>query len=102
MKKEKKIILIGEEFKENKKIDTEIYKDFKSLRQCFDRWSDRKENIYNYYSNLLNNNCDSVLKYGIRSYNCNFINLHAIIEKDNKKYYLLITPSHNYYKELED
>ena len=101
MKKEKRIINLGEEFKENKKmVQEEYYKKFKTLRECYGKWSDAKENVYNYYRNLLNNNADKVENYGIRSYNANVIVLHAIVEKDNKKYYLVITPAHNYFNEI--
>ena len=100
MKKEKRIIKIGEEFKENKNFNMEYWNEFKTLRECYGRWSDRKENIYNYYKNLLNNNADKVEKYGVRTYNANVITLHAIIEKENKKYYLVITPSYNWFNEI--
>ena len=101
MKKEKRIINLGEEFKENKKmVQEEYYKEFKTLGECYDRWSDTKERVYNYYKNLLNENADKVENYGIRSYNANVIILHAIIEKDNKKYYLVITPSYNWFNEI--
>lgn len=101
MKKEKRKINLGEEFVENKKmVQEEYYKEFKTLRECYGKWSDTKENVYNYFRKLLNDNADEVEKYGIRSYNANVIILHAIIEKDNKKYYLVITPSHNWFNEL--
>lgn len=101
MKKEKRIINLGEEFKENKKmVQEEYYKEFKTLGECYDRWSDTKERVYNYYRNLLNENADKVENYGIRSYNANVIILHAIIEKENKKYYLVITPSYNWFSEI--
>ena len=100
MKKEKRIINLGEEFKENKNFNMEYWCEFKTLGQCYGRWSDRKENIYNYYKNLLNNNVDKVEKYGVRTYNANVITLHAIVEKDNKKYYLVITPSYNWFNEI--
>ncbi len=102
MKKEKKKIIIGEEFTENKSIQQGVYTDFKTLRQCFNSWSDAKENVFNYYKNIITNNCDEVLNYGIRSHNGWIINLHAIVEKEGKKLYLVITPSYNWFKELED
>ena len=97
----KRIIKMGEEFQENKRLEQDFYTDFKRLDDCYSKCSDTKRNIYNYYYNLLKENTDKVEKYGVRSYNCNFINLHAIVEKDNKKLYLLITPSHNYFNEME-
>lgn len=101
MSKRLNIINLGEDFKEKRNLEQgEYYKEFKTLRECYGRWSDAKENIYNYYKNLLNNNTDKVEKYGIRSYNANVIILHAIVEKENKKYYLVITPSYNWFNEI--
>lgn len=101
MKKEKRKINLGKEFVENKKmVQEEYYKEFKTLRECYGKWSDTKERVYNYYRNLLNENADKVENYGIRSYNANVIILHAIIEKENKKYYLVITPSYNWFNEI--
>lgn len=99
MRKEKRKIEIGEEFVANKNFTQEYYESYKTLRECYGRWSDAKENIFNYYKKLLEDN-SKVIKYGIRSYNANVITLHAEIEKDNKKYYLVITPSHNWYNEI--
>lgn len=97
------IINLGEDFKKvsNKKIDI-FNKRFLTIYQCYNRPSQEKENIYNYYYNLLINNCDSVLYYGVKSYNTFKIILNAIIKKENKKYYVLITPAHNYILEIEE
>lgn len=101
MTKTKNIINMGENFQENKKmIQEEYYSEFKTLRQCYNSWSDAKENVYNNYRKLLNDNCDKVENYGIRSYNSNEIVLHAIVEKDNKRLYLVITKAHNWYNEI--
>lgn len=101
MTKTKNIINMGEDFRENKKmIQEEYYSEFKTLGQCYDNWSDAKENVYNNYRKLLNDNCDKVINYGIRSYNTNVIVLHAIVEKEGKKLYLVITPSYNWYNEI--
>lgn len=99
MKKEKRKIELGEEFTENKKITQEYYNDFKTLRDCYGSWSNAKENIFNKYRRLLGDNA-KIIKYGIRSYNANVIILHAIVEKDNKKYYLVITPTYNWFNEI--
>lgn len=101
MKKEKKKIIIGEEFVENKKMQQGYYTEFYQLDACYDRCSNAKHNIYNYYFNLLNNNTDNVISYGVRSYNSMIIILHAIVEKEGKKLYLVITPSYNWFNELE-
>lgn len=100
MKKEKKIIKMGEEFEENKKMEQGYYTQFKTLGNCYGRWSDAKERVYNYYKKLLNDNTEKVEKYGIRSYNCNVIILHAIVEKEGKRLYIVITPSYNWYTEI--
>ena len=100
MKKEKRKIEIGEEFVENKNLTLSYYEDYKTLRQCYGKWSDAKENVYNHYRDLLVKNTDSVISYGIKSYNANIITLHAKVEKDNKILYLYITPSHNWYNEI--
>ena len=100
MRKENKKLMLGEEFNENKSLSMDYFEDFKTLGQCYGHWSTAKENIYTYYANLIANNVDNVINYGIRSYNSNIIVLHAIVEKDNKKYYLMITPSYNWFKEV--
>lgn len=102
--KKAKIINFGEDFNRKKNIlegFNTYLSDFKTLRQCFTRWSNAKENIYNKYYNLLKNNCDKIINYGIRSYNSMIIVLHAIVIKDGIKYYLMITPTYNWYIEIE-
>ena len=94
------IINFGEDFYKKNSIKNDYYTEFYTLNQCFNKWSTFKQNIYNYYYELLKKNSDKIIDYGIRSYNSMIINLHSIIIKDNKKYYLLITPAHNYYMEL--
>lgn len=100
MKKEKKKIMLGEEFVENKKMQQGYYSDFLELEDCYGRCSERKRYIYNYYFNLLHNNCDRVLAYGVRSFNSMIIVLHAKVEKDGKLLYLVITPSYNWFNEI--
>lgn len=99
-KKEKNIIELGEEFAENKKIEQGYYTEFKELYDCYGKCSDAKIRIFNYYKNLLEKNTDDVIDYGIRSYNSMVIILHAIVEKNGKKLYLVITPTYNWYKEI--
>ncbi len=98
MKKEKKYINFGEDFKENNNLF--IRGNYNTLYECYNRPSERKAYIYDYYRKLLQENVDNVENYGIASYNCNIITLEAIIQKDFKRYYLYITPSYNYYIEL--
>lgn len=104
-KREIKTIEIGETFKENKRIEENYYNrnsEYKTLYECYGRPSDAKIYIYNKYEKMLFDNCDCVYNYGIRSYNSMIIVLHAIVRKNNKTYYLLITPSYNYFKEIEE
>lgn len=100
-KREIKKINLGEDFQlvNNNKCDI-FNKRFLSLNQCYNNCSGRKWEIYQYYYDMLCNNCESVLSYGVKSYNCNFIVLNALIEKDNILYYVLITPAHNYIMEI--
>ena len=102
--RKRETILIGEEFNKKSSIlkDFSYFRDFKSLYECYSRCSEAKHNIYNYYEKLLFNNCDRVLEYGVRSYNSMIIVLHAIVEKEGKKYYLMITPSYNWYCDYEE
>lgn len=100
-KKEKNTILIGESFTEKKGIKNNYFIEFKTLDECYGRASDTKQYIYKKYYNLLLENSDEVLQYGVRSYNSMIITLHAIIKKDNKLLYIFITPSYNWYEEIE-
>ena len=103
-KKNKNVIVLGgEEFKRKNNIYFNNYysNNFKSLYQCYDRPSQSKQWIYNkYYDLLLKEKNTSILEYGVRSYNTFMITLEAIIQKNNKKYYLMITPNYNYFMEL--
>ena len=96
----KNILNVGEDFKRKNNIKNDYFKEYYTLNQCYNKWSIYKQQIYNYYYDLLQKNCDSVINYGIRGFNCMIITLHAIIKKNNKKYYLLITPKNNYFMEL--
>ena len=98
MKKEKRYLNLGEEFKE--KNNLYIRGNYDGLYDCYDRPSGRKAYIYDYYERLLRDNADRVERYGVASYNTNIITLEADIIKDGKRYYIYITPSYNYYMEL--
>ena len=106
MKKREQLFL-GEDFTYNKNIDKYYNNkdfldlDYKTLYQCYNTCSNIKHNIYNYYEKLLHNNCDVVYQYGVRSYNQMMFTLHGVIKKDNKYYYIVITKSNNYYKEID-
>lgn len=98
MKKRK--IELGEEFVENKKMTQDYWVDFKTLEDCYSKCSFAKINIFNRYKNLLLENADKVIDYGVRGYNSMIITLHAIVEKDGKRFYLVITPSNNWFNEI--
>ena len=97
--KENKILFFGEDFERKNNIKNNYYTEYKTLKECFNKWSERKQYIYNYYYELLIKNTDKIIDYGIRSNNSMIINLHAVVEKKGQLYYLLITPLHNYYVE---
>ena len=100
MKKEKKYLKLGETFQE--KNNLYIRNNYDWIFECYNRPSDRKIYIYNYYEKLLRDNADRVERYGVASYNTMMITLEAIIQKEGKRYYIYITPSYNYFMELED
>lgn len=99
-RKEKRFLQLGEQFEENKKLF--IRGNYDGLYNCYDRPSGRKVYIYDYYEKLLYDNADRVERYGVASYNTNIITLEAIIQKDGARFYVYITPSYNYFLELEE
>lgn len=106
MKKEKRIIYFGEDFTEKKGIYKEEntkFSDFKGLYQCYNRPSGAKQQIYEKYEDLLKKNTDDFNKlyYGVKGFNSCIFTLHAIVTKNKKTYYLYITPSYNYFEEIE-
>lgn len=67
---------------------------FDSLERCYNRPSQAKISIYyNWYNTISNNS--NILKFGVGSYNCNIFTINSVIELNNKKYYLHITPTKN-------
>lgn len=98
--KKAKTIDLGELFKVKKGLRCEYLKEYKTLYNCYDRPSYAKQKIYNYYFDLLKNNCDDIISYGVRSYNTFMITLHAEIIKNNIKYYVMITPNYNYIEQI--
>lgn len=101
MKKEKRTINLGETFQEKKNIYKK-YGDYKTLYQCYTTCSHQKHSIYEKYEKMLFENCERVYCYGINTYNIFMFTLHSIVKKGNKYYYLLITPSYNYFEEIEE
>lgn len=102
MKRREDLKIGNEIFTYKKNIDKyyNYFNEYKTLYECYNSFSNYKYNAYNYYENLIYNNC-KVIKFGVRSYNSMLFTLHAIVEKEGKKYYLLITKNYNYYKEYE-
>lgn len=78
---------------------SKIYDDFD---KCYSRPSDDKKKINKYWYELLCNNCDSVLDYGVCGYNCHLFSLNAIIKIKNKMYYVYITKTKQEIYELEE
>lgn len=74
---------------------------FDKLENCYARPSQAKINIYNNWYNTLAND-SSILYYGVGSYNCNIFTINSVIELNNKKYYLHITPTKNECYEVID
>jgi len=102
-KSSKNILRIGDEdFKRKNNIYYNYYNNnFKSLDECYDRPSATKKWIYNkYYDMLLKEKNVEIISYGVKSYNTFMITLEAIIIKNKKRYYLMITPSYNYFMEI--
>lgn len=101
MKKEVRKLFLGETFEEKRSIlKDRAYYGYNTLYDCYDRCSYEKERIYEKYARLLHDNCDMVERYGVKSYNTFMFTIHAEIIKDGVRYYVLITPSHNYFIEL--
>lgn len=84
-------------------ISSETIKDLKfdRLENCYNKPSDTKVSIYYswYYTYLDNVN---IIKFGVGSYNSSIFTINSIIDIDNKKYYLYITPRKNECYEVID
>lgn len=72
-------------------MDDLKYNHYDYLHDCYNRPSDTKVKINNYWRNLLYNEVDEVISYGVSGYNCNFFTLNAIVKINGVKYYLYIT-----------
>lgn len=92
--KNKYIIIDNVEFNVKGIIDNDFIKTLKfdNLESCYNRPSQTKTSIYYNWYNIISNDSD-ILCYGIGSYNCNIFTINSIVNIDNKKYYLHITPS---------
>lgn len=96
IKTNKTIIIGNSDFNIKGIIDMQDLKDLKfdRLESCYARPSQAKTSIFYNWFNTISNDSD-ILKFGVGSYNCNIFTINAIIELQNKKYYLHITPTKN-------
>ena len=67
---------------------------FNSLESCYNKPSQAKTSIYYSWHYTYLDNID-IIKFGVGSYNCNIFTINSIVNIDNKKYYLHITPTKN-------
>lgn len=102
-KEEKIIMLGGEKFTLKKAIlksdISNYYTNNKySLDQCYNRPSEAKRNIFNYWHDIaLNNDC-STLK--VKGYNSMMLTLETMKLIDNKVYYFYITKTKQEVREV--
>lgn len=84
-------------------VDSEYIKNLKfdKLENCYARPSNTKVHIYYNWFNAISND-SNILYYGVGSYNSNIFTINSIIELNNKKYYLHITPTKNECYEVID
>ena len=97
MKKLKVMNIGNEDFTLKNKIlnQNDIYWcSYNDIYECYSRPSNEKVNIYNYWRDLIYNNCE-VVNYGIRGYNCNMFSLNAIVRIEEEYYYIYITKTKN-------
>jgi hypothetical protein len=86
-------------FQVNNKINIKEMQELKTLGECYSRPSTRKAVIYNLWSNFAKNHFAGAY-YGIASYNSMTFTFDALIEHQNRLYYIHITKSYNYIKEV--
>lgn len=96
MKKNQIMKLGEEEFKFKGVISKEDLKGLKfdRLESCFARPSQTKINIYYNWFNAISSASD-ILCYGVGSFNCNIFTINSIVDINDKRYYLHITPTKN-------
>ena len=96
MKKNQIMKLGEEEFKFKGVIDTQDLKGLKfdRLESCYNRPSQAKISIYYNWFNDISNASD-ILKFGVGSFNCNIFTINSIVDINDKRYYLHITPTKN-------
>ena len=96
MRKNQIMKLGEEEFKIKGVINMQDLKGLKfdRLESCYNRPSQAKISIYYSWFNIISNNSD-ILCYGVGSYNCNIFTINSIVDINDKRYYLHITPTKN-------
>ena len=94
-------------FTESEKAFPRAFKYGKHLCECYARPSREKERIFNQcqeetleLSNNLKMSIDWIFT-GVKSFNTCIFTYQAKMEDDKRTIYILITPSYNYYYELE-
>ena len=90
----KNIIINNRTFNIKGIIDMRDLKDLKfdRLEDCYARPSQAKISVYNIWYNTIANDSD-ILYYGVGSYNCNIFTINSIVNMNDKRYYLHITPT---------
>ena len=68
---------------------------YDSIFTCYARPSYIKVNIYNHYYDVLRDNTDEIIKYGVGGYNCFMFTINAIVKINGVKYYVYITKTRN-------
>lgn len=102
--KTNKNIMIGDStFKIKGIIDMQDLKGLKfdRLESCYTRPSQAKTSIFYNWFNTISNDSD-ILKFGVGSYNCNIFTINSIVDINDKRYYLHITPTKNECYEVVD
>lgn len=67
---------------------------FDSLESCYSRPSQAKISIYYDWFNIISN-YSNIICYGVGSYNSNIFTINSIVDINDKRYYLHITPTKN-------
>lgn len=103
IKTNRNIVIGDSDFNIKGTIDMQDLKDlrFDMLEHCYARPSQAKTSIYYNWFNTIANDSD-ILKFGVGSYNCNIFTINSIIDINDKRYYLHITPTKNECYEVVD
>mgnify|MGYP000845910357 CR=1 FL=1 len=85
-------------FELKKSINYTPYYNIKTLSDCYNKPSYKKQQCYDYWLNFYYtlNSDNKIVHPSIKSYNTFMFTIEMLIKINNTKYYLYITPSHNY------